>query len=94
MIPKVIWKFALPLRGECTILLPEGLSQPKPLYVAGQRDEPCVWVLVNQGSPRIEYGFRVFMTGEDIPSDSGEYVGTCLLDEGAYVCHVFFLGEV
>lgn len=66
-------------------------AESRPLYVAVQRGQPCVWMRVDPSKPTISHGFNVVGTGHDF--DAGWYVGSFMLDSGALVFHVLDHGD-
>lgn len=62
-----------------------------------QRDEPCLWFMVDYEDPGdyalpVEYELRVFstyMTGHRFSDRRREFLGTILMHNGTLVIHVF-----
>ena len=80
-----IWKF--PLTDTKTELdLPRNAQV---LSVHVQESEPCLWALVDPSEPPETRKFRAYATGESIQDSLGDFIGTVLLQGGAYVLHVF-----
>lgn len=48
-----------------------------------------IWAEVDADAPRENRGFRVVGTGQSIPGDCGEFVGTVVTHGGEFVWHVF-----
>lgn len=68
------------------IVTPSG----KVLSVAERRGEIVVYIAVNPRShQKYTWLFFVYGTGEDIPDDHGEFVGTVNLHNGRWMFHVF-----
>lgn len=82
-----IWKFNMPLSGTVIHLMPLG-SQP--ISVAFQGDSLALWAKVDPAAETVKRLFHVIMTGQ-LFSDAEEFrfIGTAMLDDGAYVVHVF-----
>ena len=83
---KTIWKYYLDPDGKVDI--PKG---GEILCVQAQREMPCIWVLVVSEQEYVERRlFNVFFTGQKMPENyKGAYIGTCQLDGGRLVVHVF-----
>jgi len=66
----------------------------RPLSVAFQKNNLCVWALVDENEDDVEHKFFTYSTGEDIPLPQLEatFMGTAFLDD--MVFHVFYKGEV
>lgn len=85
-----VWKYRLryPLT---TVAMPAGA---KLLHVGVQEVElfttAVVWALVNPDETQmIERQFMLVPTGHPFYGEGMDYVGTVLLDDGAFVLHVF-----
>lgn len=83
-----IWKFPLEVTDEQIIEMP---MPGQSLSVQIQDGIPCLWALVNPGSPRCRVRVQTFGTGNPIDEDSplGQFVGTYQLQGGSLVFHVF-----
>lgn len=83
-----IYKYNLASIQEQGIMLPEGA---KILKVDAQRNLPKLWALVDTSKPRKTLFVRIICTGEEItkPLDDWQYIGTCQLNDGDFVHHVF-----
>ena len=83
---RLIYKYQLRGAGSGPIQMPKGAEV---LCAREQQNMPCVWAVVD---PHAETEQRLFLAAEtgkiSIPEDS-RYLGTCLLDGGAYVLHIF-----
>jgi hypothetical protein len=66
------------------IMLPEGSEI---LYVQEQNNNICIWVLCDPNATLKERVFDVYMTGEDLPDNPGEYIATVHIRRS--VVHVF-----
>jgi len=76
-----------PLKPEHNvILLPEGA---KPLCVQVQQGCPVMWALVNTEQPKQHRIIHVFGTGERLPNEPGDYIGTFQMNLSTLVWHVF-----
>lgn len=86
---KTIWKFPLHVVGINRLQIPDGYEV---LTVQSQNNTPCLWILVNPESPKVDCMFETFGAGHSIHYDMGverKYVGTYQLDGGEFVGHVF-----
>lgn len=84
---KKIYKYVVPLEGE--IELPKG---SRILSFQIQREDPCIWVLVDPLEEALEARqFRIVGTGHPMGEDleSGVYLGTVQMANGALVWHLF-----
>lgn len=99
-IKQTIWKFPLEITTEQTITIPAGFT---PLHVAVQEpgSVPCLWCLVYPQQPNIKQKILTYGTGESLPeittNDGGysgeltdHYIGTYMMNGGAFVAHVFW----
>jgi len=85
---KQIWKFKI-IPGPFSIMMPKGAEV---IHVETQRDEGCMWVLVDPIAEKDDRYFEVFGTGENIHYDMGvdrKHLGTFLLHGGGLVLHLF-----
>ncbi len=79
-----VYKYLLSLNG--IVQMPEGAQV---LCVQAQREQPCIWALVNPDAPKVERHFRIVGTGYLFNEPSYTYVGTFQLSGGSLVFHVF-----
>jgi hypothetical protein len=82
----VVWKFALPIADESWIEMPEGA---RILHVGVQNEQPWIWALCTPTNRKSSRRICVRGTGHDLGDASGEYLGTVMLADGAFVGHVF-----
>lgn len=81
---KTIWKYPLaPGRNDVTMPWPAQI-----LTVGAQGDRVSIWALVDPGAARITRAVDVVATGQEL-EDTGQYLGTFQLADGALVFHVF-----
>jgi len=87
-----IWKFQLPTRGRVSLPMPKGAQL---LSVDVQEDVPVLWAIVcaDPAAPKASRVISIRMTGHSVPAEVGTFVGTFQIDRGAYVGHVFDMGE-
>jgi len=84
---KQIWKYQLTVRDRMHVLMPRGA---KILTVQIQRDNPCVWALVDPEKADERRTFVIFGTGHPVIHDERLiYIGSFQLDGGALIFHVF-----
>ena len=79
-----IFKYALNL-GRTVLDLPNGA---KVLTVQMQQDTPCMWAQVDTEQAKFPHAFNAYATGEVMPDNPGQYVGTFEMN-GALVFHLF-----
>lgn len=87
---KSVWKYVLPVSDVAYVDVPNGSEI---LTVQVQREQPCVWALVDVSETRmVRRCFMMFATGQPIPDRfDGTYVGTYQLESLSLVFHVFEL---
>ena len=85
---KSIWKYPLEIADSQIILMPEGAHL---LCVQAQREQLCLWAIVDSNAPREKRMFRIHGTGHELPDDIGNYIyiGTVQQEGGHLVWHVF-----
>lgn len=83
---KTIWKFPLYLADVQTIEMPAGA---KILSVQVQRDNLCLWALVDPDAAKEGTTILIYGTGHKITAANPEHIGTFQLSDGALVFHVF-----
>lgn len=85
---KTVWKYTLdPYRP--TVFAPVGA---KWLCAHEQWHDICLWAEVDPQRDKAVYSFEVHGTGETIPATNDrKYLGTCFLDGGSLVLHVFVI---
>jgi hypothetical protein len=84
MAAHAVWKFAIPLTSERTLL--EIPHEAEFVHAEMRPSEIWVWAVVNPDAPKERIGFFVVGTGHLIPADS-YWCGTVL--DGQFVWHVF-----
>lgn len=58
-----------------------------------QHGDVTLWVLCATDQPRWPRAVTCVSTGQLIPDDAGQYVGTCQLHDGHTVVHAFLGGD-
>jgi hypothetical protein len=81
-----IFKFPFPIGGEVEISMPAGSEI---LTVQTQGGIPCIWAVVDADAPFAARRLCVRGTGHQFKGNEGKYIGTCQLDNGELVFHVF-----
>ena len=84
-----IWKFGLPPAPRATIEMPAGAQI---LSVAEQKGVVVLWALVDQTEKRVPYLIACYLTGDSVPEDCGEHIGTVQAigsDGHPFVTHYF-----
>ena len=83
-----IWKYALSTPWDLKFKIPKGGIVR---HVDEQRNKICIWVEVEPENKLENREFHIVGTGHNFPKGIGglEYLGTCKLDDGAYVFHVY-----
>lgn len=63
------------------------------LTVQIQKNQPCIWALIDTDDIRAKaFQIEIFETGQEIEQENDverRYLGTCQMDDGDYVFHVF-----
>lgn len=83
---KNILKYTLKIDDRQTISMP---VDAKPLTVAMQRGNLCLWVAADTQKPMTAFDVAVVGTGQPIPPSDLEYVGTAHDTDMGFVWHVF-----
>lgn len=84
---KTIWKYQLEITDQATLLMPQGAQI---LCVQVQRNEVCLWALVEPDNNNEPRDIRIYGTGHPVEdAQQLTYVGTFQLHDGALVFHVF-----
>lgn len=83
-----VWKFRIPVGDLAGIAMPRGA---KVLYVAAQREIPCLWALVDPSALPDFRRFRLVGTGDPIEEnpDLLVYCGSFMMHDGTPVFHLF-----
>ncbi len=83
---KVVHKYLLPAQDEVKLEMPIGA---RVLHVGAQGKQLCLWALVNPKGKTRTRTFRIAGTGHEVGSASPTHLGTALMNNGAFVLHVF-----
>lgn len=97
---KQIWKYELTQTASNTFEMPKGA---KILTVQMQNEIPCIWAIVNIGTPSLSgesffkverRTFKTVGTGRNFENaDKAIYIGTIQALEGRLVWHIFEITE-
>jgi len=84
---KTIWKFPFKVQGHFELDMPGGAQI---LDVQVQRDQPCMWAMVDPAARPVKRRFVIVGTGHPIHQMEGwPHVGTFQEAGGALVWHLF-----
>jgi hypothetical protein len=85
---KAIWKYTIDYPFRLQFGMPKGAIVR---HVDEQRNKICLWVEVDTENEEEQRSFFVIGTGHNFPKDAGvlEYLGTCKMDNGEYIFHVY-----
>jgi hypothetical protein len=88
---RTIFKYPLGVAGELGLSMPKGAQL---LSVQVQHGKPCLWALVDVNAPTAQRRLAIRGTGHHCGSiPASAFVGTFQLEGGAFVGHLFDLGE-
>lgn len=82
---RVIWKFHI--QGPDTNF--DAPAGARAVSVQLQSGSPSLWLLCERDSPKAKHRVRCFATGQSIPEDAGDFVGTLQFENGRLILHVF-----
>lgn len=84
---KRIYKYPLKISMDQTVRVPKDADF---LTIQTQRDQPCIWALVDLDQPLEDVAIRTVGTGHPF-EDAGawQYLGTYQTDDALLVFHVF-----
>ena len=84
---KVVFKYVIPANDVATIRMP---INSELLTVHAQRNDICLWALVDPDEQRTEdVTFRIAGTGHILANGKFFYIGTVFFAEAQLVFHVF-----
>lgn len=84
MAGETIWKFPLRLVDRQVIRVPQGGFS---MSVGLQRDQVCLWVMVDPEKPLVDREVRIVGTGHPAPGREWSFLGTVVMEP--FVWHVF-----
>jgi hypothetical protein len=59
------------------------------LHFGSQNNRFYIWALVNTDNPETERYFIIAVTGRETEAKELQYIGTAMLNSGAFVAHLF-----
>jgi hypothetical protein len=83
---KRIFKYKIPVNDSFGIHMPEDAVI---LSVQCQKDEPCIWVMVDEYKPETTRRFELYGTGHVMSKMNQQYIGTFQMMQGNLVYHLF-----
>ena len=82
---KRIYKYPFTVTAKVTVSMVKGA---KIIYVDIQDDTPCIWAEVeDESTTMVDYHFRIFGTGHDIPLSIGPHIAT--FQQPPFVWHLY-----
>ena len=81
-----IYKYTIETVPQQNITMPK---KARILDIQVQKDQACIWALVDPTQETEEVLITTIGTGHDIQTNPGKYVGTYQIDNGNLVFHVF-----
>lgn len=81
-----IWKFEIEVTDDQLIEMP---AWAEILAVQTQNGRPCLWARVDPEATKMKRRILTHGTGHQVPSTTGDYIGTYQVQGGALVFHVF-----
>ncbi len=83
-----VFKYPIPTKDSFSLLLPK---EAKILAVQTQKNNPCIWALVDTNAPNETRRFRLAGTGHPIDEnmDDLNYIGTFQMLDGVLIWHLF-----
>lgn len=81
-----IWKQTLDIKDIQTIEVPNGA---KMLDAQMQNGTLALWFLCDEKNTKVTRNIAIYGTGEPLPYESGEYIGTFRRVKDSLVFHVF-----
>lgn len=82
---RVVWKFTLERATRNDVRMPADATV---VMVAAQFEKPCIWLLVDPERELVIRRFGVAMTGQTFDESECRYVGSFMLQGGAFLGHV------
>lgn len=84
-----IWKWTLEVTDRQKIPMP---VKAIPLSVQPQHGGLQMWALCDETAEKVDRTIAIYGTGNPIPDEPGNFIGTFQMSGGALVFHVFDLG--
>lgn len=89
----VIYRYRLPITDRPRLQLPEGARVLSVGPPRDDRDELDLWALIDARNDtllgRVPVDFRIVGTGNPMPEDAEDFIGTVVTHRGSLVWHVF-----
>lgn len=87
---KTIFRYKIGITDKSVLLMPIGAKVlPSPPGDRNNGTEIEIWAQVDADAPLEPRQFRVIGTGNPMPDDCGEFVGTVVTHGGQFVWHLF-----
>jgi hypothetical protein len=84
---RAVYKFPFVIDDHIEIEMQQGAEF---LAVQAQREQACIWALVDPDAPKTTYRFRLVGTGHPLEVEPRlKYLGTFQLADGGLVFHLF-----
>lgn len=81
-----VWRYPIgSYGGTVQIAMPEGAQV---VHVESRGNVPSLWAVVTPDAPAVLRTFEVYTTGASVTAGR-RYLGTFILDDGAFVGHLF-----
>ena len=81
-----VYKYEVPVSDYFTIEMPVGA---RILSIQTQFKRTCIWALVDPNAEKQKRNFRLCGTGHIMDDSILAFIGTCQIDNGQLVFHVF-----
>ena len=85
----IIWKWELEITDRQELSMPVAARL---LDVQMQNGRPCLWASCDENAQRVQRIIDIYGTGNPMPENPGEYIGTFQVEGGLLVFHVFDAG--
>jgi len=82
-----VYKYQLQVKTKQSVYLPKGAQI---LSVQPQRDQVCIWALVDTNADPFPLDIHIYGTGHEMPEGANfRHLDTFQLENGALIFHVF-----
>lgn len=85
-----IWKYVLKIDDRQKIYMP---TESEILSAQMQRDNLCLWALVDESKIQVDREIAIYGTGNPMPENPGKFISTFQLSN-SLVFHIFDLGYI
>jgi len=89
-MPKKIFKYELSPNTTQNIPMPKGAEI---LCIQNQRETPCIWALCDFEEGKYNRTIELVATGELMPNENRNYIGSIQMAMGSLVFHCFEIIE-